>query len=61
MIKNLGKEIKESTFDINHTLTQISESSSVISMSTNDIEPPRDYLSVKKSKKASTKTSCTRL
>ena len=30
---------------------QMSESSSVVSNATNGIEPPRDYLSIKKSKK----------
>ena len=32
-----------------------SESSSVVSNATNGIEPPRDYLSVKKSKKGTLK------
>ena len=35
------------------------ESSSVVSNETNGIEPPRDYLSVKKSKKRRNKTDCT--
>ena len=35
-----------------------SESSSVVSNATNGIEPPRDYLSVKKSKKGTLKTGC---
>ena len=37
-----------------------SESSSVVSNATNGIEPPRDYLSIKKSKRY-IKTSCARL
>ena len=48
----LRKEIK--TYGLRHsTLTaqMPSESSSVVSNATNGIEPPRDYLSVKKSKK----------
>ena len=36
-----------------------SESSSVVSNETNGIEPPRDYLSIKKSKKEASKTDCT--
>ena len=38
-----------------------SESSSVVSNATNGIEPPRDYLSIKKSQKRSIETSGTRL
>ena len=35
-----------------------SESSSVVSNATNGIEPPRDYLSIKKSKKGTAQTNC---
>ena len=43
-------ELRHSTFCSN-----ASESSSVVSNATNGIEPPRDYLSVKKSKKGTLK------
>ena len=52
----LRKEIK--TYGLRHsTLTaqMPSESSSVVSNATNGIEPPRDYLSIKKSKKGTLK------
>ena len=43
-------------YDIAHSPAQMpSESSSVVSNATNGIEPPRDYLSVKKSKKGTLK------
>tara|TARA_B110000503_G_scaffold141726_1_gene236098 strand:- start:533 stop:2833 length:2301 start_codon:yes stop_codon:yes gene_type:complete len=54
--EKLRKDIKE--FGLRHsTLTaqMPSESSSVVSNATNGIEPPRDYLSVKKSKKGTLK------
>ena len=54
--KGLRKDIKE--FGLRHsTLTaqMPSESSSVVCNATNGIEPPRDYLSVKKSKKGTLK------
>ena len=54
--EQLRKEIKE--FGLRHsTLTaqMPSESSSVVSNATNGIEPPRDYLSIKKSKKGTLK------
>ena len=48
----LRKEIKESGLRHSTLTAQMpSESSSVVSNATNGIEPPRDYLSVKKSKK----------
>ena len=48
----LRKEIKESGLRHSTLSAQMpSESSSVVSNATNGIEPPRDYLSVKKSKK----------
>ena len=48
----LRKEIKESNPTQHTLITQMpSESSSVVSNATNGIEPPRDYLSIKKSKK----------
>ena len=48
----LRKEIKEHGFRHSTLSAQMpSESSSVVSNATNGIEPPRDYLSVKKSKK----------
>ena len=52
----LRKEIKESMFRHSTLSAQMpSESSSVVSNATNGIEPPRDYLSIKKSKKGSLK------
>ena len=54
--EGLRKDIKE--FGLRHsTLTaqMPSESSSVVSNATNGVEPPRDYLSVKKSKKGTLK------
>ena len=53
---NLRKTIKE--FGLRHSTLSAqmpSESSSVVSNATNGIEPPRDYLSVKKSKKGTLK------
>ena len=48
----LRKEVKESGLRHSTLSAQMpSESSSVVSNATNGIEPPRDYLSVKKSKK----------
>ena len=48
----LRKEIKESGLRHSTLTAQMpSESSSVVSNATNGIEPPRDYLSIKKSKK----------
>ena len=48
----LRKEIKENGLRHSTLSAQMpSESSSVVSNATNGIEPPRDYLSVKKSKK----------
>ena len=48
----LRKEIKESGLRHSTLSAQMpSESSSVVSNATNGIEPPRDYLSIKKSKK----------
>ena len=50
--ESLRKEIKESGLRHSTISAQMpSESSSVVSNATNGIEPPRDYLSVKKSKK----------
>jgi len=50
--EKLRKEIKESGLRHSTLSAQMpSESSSVVSNATNGIEPPRDYLSVKKSKK----------
>ena len=50
--ETLRKEIKESGLRHSTLSAQMpSESSSVVSNATNGIEPPRDYLSVKKSKK----------
>jgi len=50
--ESLRKEIKESGLRHSTLSAQMpSESSSVVSNATNGIEPPRDYLSVKKSKK----------
>ena len=52
----LRKEIKEHGLRHSTLSAQMpSESSSVVSNATNGIEPPRDYLSVKKSKKVSLK------
>ena len=42
-------------YDIAHSPSNASESSSVVSNATNGIEPPRDYLSIKKSKKGTLK------
>ena len=53
---NLRKEIKQ--YGLRHSTLSAqmpSESSSVVSNATNGIEPPRDYLSVKKSKKGTLK------
>ena len=50
--EKLRKDIKE--FGLRHSTLSAqmpSESSSVVSNATNGIEPPRDYLSIKKSKK----------
>ena len=50
--EKLRKDIK--TFGLRHSTLSAqmpSESSSIVSNATNGIEPPRDYLSVKKSKK----------
>ena len=48
----LRKEIKEHGLRHSTLSAQMpSESSSVVSNATNGVEPPRDYLSVKKSKK----------
>jgi len=50
--ESLRKEVKESGLRHSTLSAQMpSESSSVVSNATNGIEPPRDYLSVKKSKK----------
>ena len=52
----LRKDIKE--FGLRHSTLSAqmpSESSSVVSNATNGIEPPRDYLSIKKSKKGTLK------
>ena len=50
--ESLRKEIKESGLRHRTLSAQMpSESSSVVSNATNGIEPPRDYLSIKKSKK----------
>ena len=50
--ESLRKEIKESGLRHSTLSAQMpSESSSVVSNATNGIEPPRDYLSIKKSKK----------
>ena len=50
--ESLRKEIKESGLRHSTLTAQMpSESSSVVSNATNGIEPPRDYLSIKKSKK----------
>ena len=57
--EQLRKDIKQ--YGLRHsTLTaqMPSESSSVVSNATNGIEPPRDHLSVKKSKKRNTQTGC---
>jgi ribonucleoside-diphosphate reductase alpha chain len=55
----LRKEIKEHGLRHSTLSAQMpSESSSVVSNATNGIEPPRDYLSVKKSKKGPLKTDC---
>ena len=52
----IRKEIKESGLRHSTLSAQMpSESSSVVSNATNGIEPPRDYLSVKKSKKGTLK------
>jgi ribonucleoside-diphosphate reductase alpha chain len=54
--ESLRKDIKE--FGLRHSTLSAqmpSESSSVVSNATNGIEPPRDYLSVKKSKKGTLK------
>jgi len=54
--EQLRKDIKE--FGLRHSTLSAqmpSESSSVVSNATNGIEPPRDYLSVKKSKKGTLK------
>jgi len=54
--KELRNDIKE--FGLRHSTLSAqmpSESSSVVSNATNGIEPPRDYLSVKKSKKGTLK------
>ena len=55
--EQLRKDIKEHGAKTYHTLiSQMpSESSSVVSNATNGIEPPRDYLSIKKSKKGTLK------
>ena len=53
---NLRTDIK--TFGLRHSTLSAqmpSESSSVVSNATNGVEPPRDYLSVKKSKKGTLK------
>ena len=54
--EGLRKDIKE--FGLRHSTLSAqmpSESSSVVSNATNGVEPPRDYLSVKKSKKGTLK------
>ena len=54
--EQLRKDIKE--FGLRHSTLSAqmpSESSSVVSNATNGIEPPRDYLSIKKSKKGTLK------
>ncbi|BCU99147.1 MAG: hypothetical protein CM15mV25_1470 [uncultured marine virus] len=54
--EDLRKDIKE--FGLRHSTLSAqmpSESSSVVSNATNGIEPPRDHLSVKKSKKGTLK------
>ncbi len=54
--EDLRKDIKE--FGLRHSTLSAqmpSESSSVVSNATNGIEPPRDYLSIKKSKKGTLK------
>jgi len=54
--EELRKDIKE--FGLRHSTLSAqmpSESSSVVSNATNGVEPPRDYLSVKKSKKGTLK------
>jgi len=52
----LRKEVKESGLRHSTLSAQMpSESSSVVSNATNGIEPPRDYLSIKKSKKGTLK------
>jgi ribonucleoside-diphosphate reductase alpha chain len=54
--EDLRKDIKE--FGLRHSTLSAqmpSESSSVVSNATNGIEPPRDYISVKKSKKGTLK------
>ena len=49
---NLRKDIKENGLRHSTLSTQMpSESSSIVSNATNGVEPPRDYLSIKKSKK----------
>ena len=57
----LRKQIKEHGLRHSTLTAQMpSESSSVVCNETNGIEPPRDYLSVKKSKKESTETDSTK-
>ena len=57
----LRKQIKEHGLRHSTLTAQMpSESSSVVCNETNGIEPPRDYLSVKKSKKGSTETDSTK-
>ena len=54
--KQLRKDIQEHGLRHSTLSAQMpSESSSVVSNATNGIEPPRDYLSVKKSKKGTLK------
>ena len=53
--EQLRKDIKEHGLRHSTLSAQMpSESSSVVSNATNGIEPPRDYLSIKKSKKGLT-------
>ncbi len=54
--EQLRKDIKQ--YGLRHSTLSAqmpSESSSVVSNATNGIEPPRDYLSIKKSKKGTLK------
>ena len=53
IIAQLRKEIKTHNEHSTLSNTNAYESSSIVSNATNNIEPPRDYLSVKKSKKGS--------
>ena len=56
------RKIKKHTLRHSTLSTQMpSESSSVVSNATNGIEPPRDFISVKKSKKSSFKTNSSRV